>query len=59
MEEKDNMKKKEKRPTYEPPRAVDLSDSSVSGMHPPPCESGPTFQPDGCTAGKKFGVSPP
>ena len=54
------MEKKEKRPTYEPPRAVDLSESGVSGLHPAPCETGPTFNPDPgvCKPGATIGLSP-
>jgi hypothetical protein len=55
MEEKDNMKKKEKRPIYEPPKAVDLSDSSVSGQEL--CFDGGT-NTNGCIGGLQHDSSP-
>jgi hypothetical protein len=42
MEERDNMKKKDKRPIYAPPKAADLSDSSVSGQVPDCTPNGPS-----------------
>jgi len=55
MEEKDNMKKNEKRPVYEPPKAVDLSDSSVSGRQL--CGNGDA-DAEGCMLGANYNISP-
>ena len=55
MKEKDNLKKKEKRPIYEPPRARDLSAFTVDGGT---CTNGGGPDGVGCEAGSvPFGCS--
>jgi len=54
MENKDKVKKKDRRPTYEPPKAVDLSDSKVSGKQPCRPGNGDAF---GCGPGNGHGGS--
>jgi hypothetical protein len=55
MEEKDILKKKDKRPTYEPPKAVDLSDSSASGQRRNCRDGGHALA--NCSAGSSLGGS--
>ena len=48
MKEKDNLKKKKKRPIYEPPRARDLTAFTVDGSL---CYSGGVVDGVGCETG--------
>jgi len=55
MKEKDNLKEKEKRPIYEPPRARDLTEFTVDGGT---CTTGEGPTPVGCAPGSvPFGCS--
>ena len=55
MKEKDNLKEKEKRPIYEPPRARDLTAFTVEGAN---CLAGEGPTPVGCESGSNpFGCS--
>lgn len=49
MKEKDNLKEKEKRPIYEPPRAKDLTAFTADGV--PTCNPGGSPNPVGCAPG--------